>query len=42
MGPFYPYRMAVRMLLQPLELKPALVELSVPPLERAARRLMFA
>jgi hypothetical protein len=33
--------MAVRMLLQPLELKPALVELAVPLLERAARRLMF-
>jgi hypothetical protein len=37
----YPYRMALQMLLRPLELNRAFVRLSLPLLERAARRLMF-
>jgi hypothetical protein len=38
----YPYRMALQMLLRPLELNRTLVRLSLPLLERAARRVMFA
>jgi len=38
----YPYRMAVLMMLRPLELNRALVGLSLPILESAARRFMFA
>lgn len=37
----YPYRMALKMLLQPLALNRALVNLSMPLLERVARRFMF-
>ena len=37
----YPYRMALKMLLQPLALNRALVRLSLPLLEGVARRLMF-
>lgn len=38
----YPYRMALQMLLRPLELNRTLVRLLLPLLERAARRLLFA
>ena len=38
----YPYRMAARMLLRPLRLAPALINLASPLLEGAARRLMFS
>jgi len=41
MGRCYPYRMALQMLLRPLELNRTLVRLSLPLLERAARRVMF-
>ena len=41
LGNHYPYRMALKMLLQPLALNRTLVKLSMPLLERAARRLMF-
>jgi len=37
----YPYRMALKMLLQPLALNRTLIRLSLPMLEGAARRLMF-
>lgn len=37
----YPYRMAVKMLLQPLALNRTLVKFSMPLLEMAARHLMF-
>lgn len=37
----YPYRMALKMLLQPLALNRTLVKYSLPLLERAARRFMF-
>ena len=37
----YPYRMALKMLLQPLRLNRTLVNLSLPLLEQVARRLMF-
>jgi hypothetical protein len=37
----YPYRMVLKMLLQPLSLNRTLVKLSLPVLEQAARRLMF-
>ncbi len=40
--PHYPYRMAVQMILQPLELNRTLHRLVVPLLVRGARRLMFA
>ena len=42
MATCYPYRMAVQMLLRPLELNRTLVKLALPPLERAARRAMFS
>ena len=38
----YPYRMLLKMLLQPLNLNRTLVKLSIPLLERAARRFMFS
>lgn len=38
---YYPYRMALKMLLKPLDLNQGLVRLSLPLLEQAARRLMF-
>lgn len=37
----YPYRMALKMLLQPLALNRTFVKLSMPLLEGAARRLLF-
>ena len=37
----YPYREAIKMLLQPLDLNRTLVKFSMPLLEQAARRLMF-
>ena len=37
----YPYRMVLKMLLQPLALNRTLVKLSLPLLELAARRLLF-
>jgi len=37
----YPYRMALKMLLQPLDLNRTLVKFSLPLLELAARRFMF-
>lgn len=37
----YPYRTAIKMLLQPLGLNRTLVKFSMPLLEQAARRLMF-
>ena len=37
----YPYRMALKMLLQPLALNRTLIKFSLPLLEMAARRLMF-
>jgi hypothetical protein len=37
----YPYRAAIKMLLQPLDLNRTLVKFSMPLLEQAARRLMF-
>lgn len=37
----YPYRMVLKMLLQPLSLNRTLVNLSLPVLEQAARRLLF-
>lgn len=37
----YPYRTALKMLLQPLELNRTLVKISMPILEQAARKLMF-
>jgi len=40
--PHYPYRMAVQMTLQPLQLNRALQKLAVPLLVRGARRLMFS
>ena len=40
--PYYPYRMAVQMLLQPLRLNRALQKLAVPLLVHGARRLMYA
>jgi hypothetical protein len=42
MGRCYPYRMALQMLMRPLELNRTLVKVSLPLLERAARRVMFA
>ena len=41
MAGHYPYRMALKMLLQPLDLNRTLVKLSLPLLEQAARGLMF-
>ena len=41
MGEHYPYRVAIKMLLQPLSLNRKLVKYSLPLLEQAARRLMF-
>jgi hypothetical protein len=38
----YPFRMALQMMLQPLDLNRTLVRLSLPLLEHAARRRMFA
>ena len=38
---YYPYRMAIKMLLRPLDLNRTLVKLSLPLLEQAARGLMF-
>jgi hypothetical protein len=40
-APHYPYRMAMQMLLQPLDLNRTVHKLAVPLLERGARRLMF-
>jgi hypothetical protein len=40
-APHYPYRMAVQMLLQPLDLNPAVHRLAVPLLVRGARMVMF-
>jgi hypothetical protein len=40
--PHYPYRMAVQMVLQPLDLSRALQRIAVPLLVRGARRLVFA
>jgi hypothetical protein len=40
--PHYPYRMAVQMVLQPLDLNRALQKIAVPLLVRGARRLIFA
>ena len=40
--PHYPYRMAVQMVLQPLDLNRALQRMAVPLLVRGAHRLMFA
>jgi len=40
--PHYPYRMAVQMALQPLDINRALQKVVVPLLERGARRLIFA
>ena len=37
----YPYRMALKMVLQPLHLNRSLVKFSLPLLEQVARRLMF-
>ena len=37
----YPYRMALKMLLQPLHLNRTLLNVSLPVLEQVARRLMF-
>jgi len=37
----YPYRMAVQMVLQPLDLNRALRKIAAPLLVRGARRLMF-
>lgn len=42
LGPHYPYRMAVQMVLQPLGLNPVLQNVAVPLLVRGARRRMFA
>jgi len=42
MAAHYPYRMALQMLLQPLAIRRSLQRLSLPLLERAARRLMFS
>lgn len=42
MAAHYPYRMALHMLLQPLAIRRTLQRLSIPLLERAARRLMFS
>jgi hypothetical protein len=41
MGEHYPYRIAIKMFLQPLGLNRHLVKYSLPLLEQAARRLMF-
>lgn len=41
MGEHYPYRIAIKMFLQPLGLNRRLVKYSLPLLEQAARRLMF-
>jgi rubrerythrin len=41
MASCYPYRMALQMLLRPLELNRTLVRVSLPLLERAARRLIL-
>jgi len=38
----YPYRTALQMMLRPLDLNRTLVRFSLPLLERAARRLLFA
>lgn len=38
---YYPYRTALKMLLQPLSLNRSLVKYSLPLLEHAARRVMF-
>jgi hypothetical protein len=40
--PHYPHRMAVQMVLQPLDLNRALQRIAVPLLVRGARRLVFA
>jgi hypothetical protein len=38
-GQYYPYNMAVRMMLKPLELRPQVVQVIVPPIVFAARHL---
>jgi rubrerythrin len=40
-APHYPYRMMIRMLLQPLDLNRTVQKLAIPLLARGARRLMF-
>jgi len=42
MATYYPYRMAVKMLLLPLDVNRTLQRLSLPLLEQAARCMMFS